>query len=220
LYKVEWLIKFSQNTFYPRSYKNTVVRLFTIKNVFVNIAAEYLQDSFAIQVDFELKGVSNRILLEVKEHNLPVNTLIIEWKPPNLNFIINCILIDGLTIQYFDYINALSLPFGDPRMLVTGEGEGLIDFHSIRKILRETGCSLDEGDINTIVTTTPLIPVDVTTLKPYDLYGNKFDLDTDFLLITYNTRIDQYQNLLDLKKLAYDLSLLHSVLDSLTDISV
>jgi hypothetical protein len=106
-------------------------------------------------------------------------------------------------------------------MLVTGEGEGLIDFHSIRKILRETGCSLDEGDINTIaVTTTPLIPVDVTSLKPFDQYGNKFDLDSDFLLLTYNTRIDQYQNLLDLKKLAYDLSLLHSVLDSLTDISV
>jgi hypothetical protein len=187
--------------------------------VFVNIAAEYLQDSCAIQVDFELNGVSKRILLEVKEHNLPINNLIIEWKPPNLNFIINCILIDGLTIQYFDYINALSLPFGDPRMLVTAEGEGLIDFYSIRKILRETGCSVDDDDINSIVTT-PLIPVVMTTLKPFDQYGYKFDLDSDFLLLTYNTRIDQYQNLLDLKKLSYDLSLLHSVLDSLTNISV
>lgn len=146
--------------------------------------------------------------------------MFIEWKPPNLNFLINCKLVDGLKIKYFDYINALSLPFGDPRMLVTGEGEGLIDFHSIKKILRETGCDIIDGNYdNDDDETAHLVPTITTTHIPQIEYLNKFDLDSDFLLLTYNTRINQYQNLMELKKLSYDLSLLHTVLESLTNIN-
>ena len=192
-----------------------MVRLFTIKNTFLIIAAEYLQDSFAIQIEFQLNDVSNRILIEVKENYLPINNLIIEWKPPHLNFLINCQLVDVLTINYFDYINALSLPFGDHRMLVTGEGEGFIDFYSIKRTLKETGCLIyDDNDDRT----TNLIPT--TKATSFDQYVNKLDLDSDFMLLTYNTRINQYYNLLELKKISYDLSLLHTILDSLTNINV
>ena len=167
--------------------------------------ANYVQDSSLIQLDFQVDNVFKRTELSIYKKLLPIRHMILEWKPPILNILVNCQLANMLQVTVLKYVQGLSLPLLDHHTLLTGNGDGILHFSSINDALKNAACLMDIKTTTVRPWTTtrhhdmPIIPVPGTPV--YDYMG-KYDLDSDFLMLTYNTRIHQYQNLLDLKKFA------------------
>ena len=175
------------------------------------------------KIHFQVNDNFNRILIQIKDSILPIYSLIIEWKPPYLNCVVNCKLVESLKIEDFSYINGLSLPFSDHQLLVANEAEtSLFDLVSIENMLRQNGCIVYAEPKIQLSTETLFtansIYINVSSFKNTSL--NQLKLDSDFLLLTYNARILQYRNFLELQKLKNNLSLLQSLLESLIKITV
>jgi len=198
-----------------------LVRLFEISDTSSNIYAN--ADYYPVQSNIEVSTLNgntySKKIFNIPNGVQPIATLILSWKYPTLILSVNCALSLQLQYSSTNDLNAFSLPYFNPYS-INSPGYGL---QSIQQTYSEAGCSttnIPSTIPSTTFTTTTqsiptttfsnyYVPTDSITTIPTGNNINFNNLDSNFILSIYNTRILQYQNLLKLQQIFQDYNLIN-----------